>query len=166
MASAEPLQYDVKVSGLLPATGEPLPNGERPHWSPLAHTLIHGPAEAAVVAPPITVAQTAALGDWIEAHGKRLAYIYITHWHADHWLGTSELVARFPRTVVYASPATVRRITESTPRGAPARLWGPRAPGQLPATPTPLLPQPVPGGGFTVDGHPLVPVEAGHSDTD
>ena len=120
MASAEPLQYDVKVSGLLPATGEPLPNGERPHWSPLAHTLIHGPTEAALVDPPITVAQTAALGDWIEAHGRRLAYIYITHWHADHWLGTSELVARFPGAVVYASPATVRRMAESTPGGVPA----------------------------------------------
>jgi glyoxylase-like metal-dependent hydrolase (beta-lactamase superfamily II) len=166
MAPAEPLQYDVKVSGLLPATGEPLPNGERPHWSPLAHTLIHGPTEAALVDPPITVAQTAALGDWIEAHGRRLAYIYITHWHADHWLGTSELVARFPGTVVYASPATVRRMTESTPGGVPAALWPALFPGQLPATPIPLLAQPVPEAGFTVDGHPLIPVEAGHSDTD
>jgi hypothetical protein len=29
------LQYDVMISALLPASGPPLPNGERPHWSPL-----------------------------------------------------------------------------------------------------------------------------------
>lgn len=161
-----PLQYDVKVSGLLPAAGEPMPNGERPHWSPLSHTLIHGPSEAVLVDPPITVAQTAALGDWIAARGKRLAYIYITHWHADHWLGTGELAARFPGVTVYASRATVRRITESTPAGVPAPLWGSLFPGQLPPEPVPLLAQPVPDDGFTVDGHPLLSVEAGHSDTD
>jgi hypothetical protein len=96
MPANRTLEYDVKVSGLLPAAGQPMPNGERPRWSPLSHTLIHGPTEAVLVDPPITVAQTAAVGDWIAAHGRRLAYIYITHWHADHWLGTSELVARFP----------------------------------------------------------------------
>ncbi len=81
MPANRTLEYDVKVSGLLPAAGQPMPNGERPRWSPLSHTLIYGPAEAVLVDPP-------------------------------------------------------------------------------------LLAQPVPDGGFTVDGHPLVPVEAGHSDTD
>ena len=127
------LRYDVKVSGLLPAAGDPL--------------------------PPITVTQTAALGDWIEATGKRLAFIYITHWHADHWLGTGELVARFPGAVGCASPPPVRPLA----RGP---LWQALFPGQLPPAPIPLLAQPVPLEGFTVDGHPLIPVEAGHSDTD
>jgi glyoxylase-like metal-dependent hydrolase (beta-lactamase superfamily II) len=95
MPANSALQYDVKVSGLLPAAAEPPPNGERPHRSPLSHTLIHGPTEAVLVDPPITVAQTAALADWIAASGKRLACVYITHWHTDHWLGTGELVARF-----------------------------------------------------------------------
>ena len=42
MPASNELRYDVLISGLLPATGDPLPNGERPHWSPLSHTLIHG----------------------------------------------------------------------------------------------------------------------------
>jgi len=103
MSAGSQLSYDVLISGLLPASAEPLPNGDRPHWSPLSHTLIYGPTEAVVVDPPITVAQTTALADWIASFGRRLAYIYITHWHADHWLGTGELVKRFPGVTVYAT---------------------------------------------------------------
>jgi glyoxylase-like metal-dependent hydrolase (beta-lactamase superfamily II) len=166
MSAGNPLGYHVLVSGLLPAAGAPLPDGTRPRWSPLSHTLIHGPAEAALVDPPITVAQATALANWIEAFGKRLAYIYITHWHADHWLATSELAKRFPGVTVYASAATIDRMTKGTPGGVPAELWTGLFPGQLPEAPIPILAQPVPAAGFAVDGHLLIAVEAGHSDTD
>jgi glyoxylase-like metal-dependent hydrolase (beta-lactamase superfamily II) len=160
------LRYDVLVSGLLPASGEPLPNGERPHWSPLSHTLIHGPTEAALVDPPFTVAQATALADWIESFGTRLAFIYVTHWHADHWLAAGELARRFPGVTVYASTGTIDRMAKATPDGVPAGLWTALFPGQIPETPIPLLAEPVPEGGFTIDGELLVAVEAGHSDTD
>ena len=166
MAATSQLQYDVFVSGLLPAYDTPLPNGELPHWSPLSHTLIHGPAEAVLVDPPITVAQTTAVGDWVESFGKRLAYIYITHWHADHWLGTRQLTERFPGLTVYATGPTIARMIRGTPEGVPACPWTTLFPGQLPGTPIPILAEPVPADGFTVDGRPVVPVEAGHSDTD
>jgi hypothetical protein len=117
------LRYDLFVSGLLPASAPPAPNGEHPHWSPLSHTLIHGPAEAVVVDPPITVTQATALADWIESSGKRLTYIYITHWHADHWLTTGELARRFPGVTVYASEATIGRMVRATPDGVPDALW-------------------------------------------
>jgi glyoxylase-like metal-dependent hydrolase (beta-lactamase superfamily II) len=163
---ASTLQYDVLVSGLLPTSAPPMPDGERPHWSPLSHTLIHGPTEAVIVDPPITVAQTSALAEWIAAFGKRLAYVYITHWHADHWLGTSELATRFPGVTVYATEATIARMARATPEGVPSGSWSTLFPGQLPAAPIPLLAEPVPASGFAVDGHPLISVEAGHSDTD
>jgi glyoxylase-like metal-dependent hydrolase (beta-lactamase superfamily II) len=166
MSAASQLRYDVFVSGLLPAHDTPLPNGELPHWSPLAHTLIHGPAEAVLVDPPITVAQTTALGDWVESFGTRLAYIYITHWHADHWLGTRQLTQRFPGVTVYATGPTIARMIKATPEGVPAALWNSLFPGQIPASPIPVQAEPVPADGFTVDGHPVVAVEAGHSDTD
>jgi glyoxylase-like metal-dependent hydrolase (beta-lactamase superfamily II) len=166
MSATSPLQYDVRISPLLPASDAPLPTGEHPHWSPLSHTLIHGPTEAVLVDPPFAVASATALADWIESFGKRLAYIYITHWHADHWLTTGMLAERFPGVTVYASERTVGRMVASTPDGQPAGLWGTLFPGQLPRTPVPVLAEAVPAGGFTVDGHPVVPVEAGHSDTD
>jgi glyoxylase-like metal-dependent hydrolase (beta-lactamase superfamily II) len=160
------LQYRVLVSGLLPTSGGPLPDGTPPRWSPLAHTLIYGPTEAAVVDPPITVAQATALANWIEAFGRRLSYIYVTHWHADHWLATSELAKRFPDVTVYASGDTVTRMTESTPDGVPGALWTGLFPGQTPEAPVQILARPVPADGFSVDGHALVSIEAGHSDTD
>jgi glyoxylase-like metal-dependent hydrolase (beta-lactamase superfamily II) len=166
MPASSQLQYRVFVSGLLPFGGSPLPDGTRPRWSPLSHTLIFGPAEAVVVDPPITVAQATALANWIESFGKRLTYIYITHWHADHWLAASELAERFPGVTVHASAATIGRMVKSTPDGVPGALWTDGFPGQLPQTPIPILARPVPAGGFTVDGHPVVSVEAGHSDTD
>jgi glyoxylase-like metal-dependent hydrolase (beta-lactamase superfamily II) len=166
MVANAPLAYHVLVSGLLPATGSLLPDGTRPRWSPLSHTLIYGPTEAAVVDPPITVAQATGLANWIESFGRRLAFIYITHWHADHWLTTGTLAERFPGVTVYASEATIGRMTASTPDGVPAGLWNGLFPGQLPEAPIPILAEPVPAGGFTVDGQPLVAVEAGHSDTD
>jgi glyoxylase-like metal-dependent hydrolase (beta-lactamase superfamily II) len=166
MPPSSQLQYDVLVSGLLPANDAPLPNGERPFWSPLSHTLIHGPTEAAVVDPPITVAQTTALADWIASFGTRLTAIYITHWHADHWLGTRQLTERFPGVTVYATEATIARMIESTPDGQPSALWTSLFPGQLPDVPIPILAEPIPADGFTIDGDRVVAVEAGHSDTD
>ncbi|WP_433132340.1 MBL fold metallo-hydrolase [Micromonospora sp. CA-240977] len=160
------LRYDVLVSDLAPVQGADMPNGAQPHWSPLAHTLIHGAREAAIVDPPITVAQTDALADWIESFDKRLRYIYITHWHADHWLGTGRLMQRFPGAVAYASPRTVERITRSTPDGVPGAPWPSLFPGQLGDFPIETPIDPVPPDGFTVDGQQLVSVEAGHSDTD
>ena len=166
MSESSQLQYHVLISGLLPANDAPMPNGERPHWSPLSHTLIHGPAEAVLVDPPITVAQATALADWIESFGKRLAYIYITHWHADHWLSTGQLTARFPGVIVHATESTIARMTTSTPDGVPAGLWNTLFPGQLPDVPIPITAEPMPAGGITIDGHPLIAIEAGHSDTD
>jgi len=154
------LRFAVHVSPLIPVRGDTLPDGSRPHWSPLSHTLIAGPTEAAVVDPPVTVAQGDALGDWLTASGVRLKAIYLTHSHADHWLSTVRLLARFPSARVHASPRTAAAIFAP---GSPGPLWAALFPDQLPESPLDFEISPEP---FTVDGSPLVPVEVGHSDTD
>ncbi|QRP45764.1 MBL fold metallo-hydrolase [Amycolatopsis sp. FDAARGOS 1241] len=166
MSARSTLQYRVFISAPLPIHALPPAAGTQPQWSPLSHTLVFGPTEAALVDPPLTLAQARSLADWVEAFGKRLAHIYITHWHADHWLSTGELARRFPGVTVHASAATVDRMVKNTPDGVPAGTWAQWFPGQLPANPIPVLARPVPAGGFTVDGHTLVAVDAGHSDTD
>jgi hypothetical protein len=44
------------------------------------------------------------------------------------------------------------------------QLWDRIFPGQIPATP--VLAEPVPAGGFLLEGSPVVAVETGHTDTD
>lgn len=163
------LNYDVFVSPLAPVHDANLPNGAAPHWSPLAHTLVYGP-RTAVVDPPITRGQAAALGDWIAAHDRELTYIYVTHWHGDHWFGATELLRRFPRATVLASRLTSQRMRASVPDGAVPPLWTGLFPGQLDdgaaIAATAVAVEEVPADGFEVDGHRLVSIEAGHSDTD
>lgn len=52
--------------------------------------------------------------DWIEkvAPGRKLSYIYITHGHADHFLGLSQLTQRFPEAVAVATKATIQHIDQ------------------------------------------------------
>ena len=67
------------------------------------------PQRDQAVDPPITIAQTASLAEWIESHAKRLAWVYITHWHADHPPTWS------PGT--RTAPATMLRPTSAKPTG-------------------------------------------------
>jgi len=164
------LRYEVFVSDLAPVHGPTLPDGTGAHWSPLAHTLVYGPRSAALVDPPITRAQATALGDWIAAHDRRLAHIYITHWHGDHWFGTAELLRRFPDATVLAGPATRARVRASVADGVVPPLWTGLFPGQLSegaamaAAAEAILD--VPASGFEIDGHELHSIDTGHSDTD
>lgn len=159
------LNYEVTVSDLVPVAGDPVPNGDDPHWSPLAHTLIYGDTEAALVDPPITQAQTRRVGDWVERHGRHVTAIYITHAHADHWLGTALLLERFPDATVYAGAATAEKIAADTADDVPGALWTTLFPGQLPAH-VRFPVQTVPAEGFTIDGQVLHSIDAGHTDTD
>jgi glyoxylase-like metal-dependent hydrolase (beta-lactamase superfamily II) len=159
------LSYDVVVSPpVAQAAAEPLPGGGPRMWSPISSTLITGAREAVLVDPPLTIGQTAALGDRIEATGLRLTHIYVTHGHGDHWFGCEPLVRRFPGVTVYATAGTIAAMRRQGDARTRATFWEPRFPGQLP--PSPVLARPVPAGGFELAGEALVAVEVGHSDSD
>ena len=92
------LSYDVFVCDGVPRSRpERLPDGGPIVSSPLASTLILGERDAVLVDPPFTRDQTKQVGDWVERSGKRLAYIYSTHGHGDHWFGTGQLLRALPR---------------------------------------------------------------------
>lgn len=159
------LNYEVMVSDLIPVTGNPIPNGDAPHWSPLAHTLIYGDTEAVLVDPPITQEQTIRVAEWVERHGRQVTTIYITHAHADHWLGTAQLLEKFPDATVFAGAVTAEKITKDTADGVPGALWTALFSDRL-SSHVRFPVQTAPADGFTIDGQVLRSIEVGHTDTD
>jgi glyoxylase-like metal-dependent hydrolase (beta-lactamase superfamily II) len=166
MSTTSPTQlsYDVFVSdGPVWAGDERMPDGTPPTWSPLSSTLISGAQDAILVDPPFTRTQIQRVGDWVEQSGRRLAYIYATHGHGDHWFGTGELARRFPGVTIYATEGTIEVMRQ---QGGPSRerLFDRIFPGQIPASP--VLAEPIPAQGFLLEGNPVMAVETGHTDTD
>src|SRR5580700_10475246 len=91
------LHLDVYVAPMKPMRGAPARGpGDDPMWSPMSSTLIHGEQDAVLVDTLVAFDQVDALADWVQGFGKRLTAIYITHGHADHWIGLSRLLERFP----------------------------------------------------------------------
>jgi glyoxylase-like metal-dependent hydrolase (beta-lactamase superfamily II) len=161
--AASPLSYEVFVSdGVQRARGE-LPNGDPIVSSPVSSTLIYGEQEAVVADVPFTREQIERVGDWIEQSGKRLAYIYVTHGHGDHWFGSAQLVKRFPGATVYATEGTIEVMRKQAGDGR-EQLWDRVFPGLIPESP--ILAQRVPVDGFLLEGNVIQAVEVGHTDTD
>jgi len=157
------LSYDVFVSDGVPRVTElRMPDGSALVSSPVSSTLIYGDRDAVLADPSWTVAQTERLCDWIERSGKRLAFIYVTHGHGDHWFGTAQILRRFPGATVYATEGTIRKMHQQA--GSRAVSWDNNFPGQI--GDTPVLAQPVPAAGIELEGNRLHAIEVGHTDTD
>jgi len=152
------LTYDVFVNEPPPQDGL-LPNGEPKAFSPTASTLIMGAEDAVLTDPGMTIAQAQILGDWVESKGRRVTDIFITHGHGDHWFAAGPLVERFGARVV-ASPGTIAQMEFSA--ATRPLLWDKVYSG-LP--PTPVTAVAVPDNRFTLEGHELVIVEVGDSDS-
>ena len=159
------LSYQVLVSDGVPRKIDlRLPNGDGIVSSPISTTLIHREHEAVLVDPPLTHSQIAQVADGVARSGKRLAFVYITHAHPDHWFGTATLLDRFgdADTVVYATEGTVQRMREQLKSKDEGFA------NSFPGVPenTPVLAVPVPAEGFQLEGRLLKAVETGHTDTD
>src|SRR3546814_19395029 len=95
------LSYDVFVADPIPQNvTELVPNGDKREFSPLSITMVAGERDAVLVDPPMTMAQTADVGEWIDASGMNLTHIFVTHGHGDHWFGAAELAERFDAKVI------------------------------------------------------------------
>jgi glyoxylase-like metal-dependent hydrolase (beta-lactamase superfamily II) len=133
-------------------------------WSPITSTLIIGRRDAVLIDPPLTTTQAAEVGDWIEASGRRLRQIYITHGHGDHWFAGIALQQRFPGVTVRATGGTTKLMEAQNDPDFRAEFWDRVFPGQLPAGELDV--SIVEEDGFELDGVALVPVEVGHTDTE
>jgi glyoxylase-like metal-dependent hydrolase (beta-lactamase superfamily II) len=153
------ITYEVFINEPAPQDGF-LPNGEPKLFSPQASTLIYGNKDAVLTDPGMTADQARVLGDWVAGHGRNLTHIFVTHGHGDHWFGAGPLVQRFGARVV-ASAGTIAQM--HTAVATRPLLWDKVYPG---IPPSPVTAVTVANNRFELEGHELVIVEVGHSDSD
>jgi glyoxylase-like metal-dependent hydrolase (beta-lactamase superfamily II) len=135
-----------------------LPNGGQ--FSPTTSTLLTGPSEAVLVDAQYIESDVAELVRRIEASGRTLTTIYITHAHADHYFGLERLLDRFPKARAVALPSVVADI-ESSHEAARAQ-WREMFGGE--ALDDTVVPEPLDGTVMTIDGEPLHAVAVGQAD--
>jgi glyoxylase-like metal-dependent hydrolase (beta-lactamase superfamily II) len=158
------LGYEVFVNdGVRRERDMRLPDGSPIVSSPVASSLVLGENDAVLVDPPFTYDQIDRVGDWIERSGKRLAYIYATHGHGDHWFGADRIIRRFPGATAYATEKTIAMMHQQATVGR-AQRWDVDFPGLIPDSP--VVFESIPAAGFMLEGHRCEAVEVGQTDTD
>jgi len=159
------LHWDVFVTPGIPYESLDLPPGTQQRmWSPMASTLIYGERDAVLVDAFMTIEQAHALGEWVEAHGKHLTTIYVTHGHGDHFFGASTVLQQFPRARLVATPDVVKMMRQQASPQSLASFWTPRFPGQI--ADQLVLAEELTDNVIDLEGHDLVVVPLGHTDTD
>lgn len=158
------LKWDVFVAKRQGVTRDLPPGKEQWMWVPTSSTLIYGRRDAVLVDALLTVEQTQALVEWVAASGKNLTTIYVTHGHGDHFFGLAALLDRFPNARAVATPDVVKVMRKQASREYVATFWKPRYPTQIPERL--VIAEELKGNVIDLEGHELVAVEVGHTDTD
>ena len=158
------LKWDVFVAKRQGVTRDLPPGKEQWMWVPTSSTLIYGRRDAVLVDAFLTVEQTQALVEWVAASGKNLTTIYVTHGHGDHFFGLGALLDRFPNARAVATPDVVKVMHKQASPEYVATFWKPRYPTQIPERL--VIAEELKGNVIDLEGHELVAVEVGHTDTD
>lgn len=159
------LNWEVFVTPGIPIVTPDRPSGVREtFFQALASTLIYGVRDAVLVDAFMTVKQANALADWVASKGKNLTTIYITHGHGDHWFAVGTLLERFPNARVVATPNTVKVMRQNASPEMLEGAWKPGFPGQIPTNL--VIAEELKGNVIDLEGHELVALELGHTDTD
>jgi glyoxylase-like metal-dependent hydrolase (beta-lactamase superfamily II) len=75
--------------------------------------LILGPEECLLVDAQLLLSEAEQVADRIQAEGRRLTCVYITHGHPDHYFGSGVFRRRFPGVRVLALPTVIDDIAAS-----------------------------------------------------
>jgi len=139
------------------------PGKEDLAWLASTVTLIYGERDAVLVDNFLSVQHSQELADWLAESGKHLTTIYITHGHADHFLGLKLLLDRFPDARAFATASTVAVMQKEIQPDYLKSFWERRFPGQVPSELA--LPEVLEGDTLYLEGEELKVVQLGHTDT-
>ncbi|MFH5186588.1 MBL fold metallo-hydrolase [Paenibacillus sp. TAB 01] len=142
-----------------------LPAGvdESLQWVANTATLIYGENDAVLVDTFTTVEHNKQLLDWIVASGKNLTHIYITHPHGDHFFGIDIIQSKFPNAKAISTAESVKGMPHQISDFARESFWERLFPGQIPDTL--VAAEALEGNEFELEGHKLVVVDTGFTDT-
>jgi len=158
------LTWEVFMTPGIPVvTPDRPPGADKTVFQAMAATLIFGHQDAILVDAFMTVKQATALAEWVASKGKNLTTIYITHGHGDHWFGVGTILEHFPSAKVVATSNTIGVMRVNASQEMLEGVWNPAFPGLIP---TNLVVADQIDGSIALEGHELVPVELGHTDTD
>jgi len=161
--AAAQLEYRV-FTATRPGLTPDIPAGyESLAWVANSATLIYGTRDAVLVDTFLTLDQSVQLADEVAASGKNLTYVYITHGHGDHFFGLDALKHRFPDVRAVATAAVIDRIAGQLEPDMLEGFWRQRFPGQIPDEPA--VPESLDGASIELEGHALIPIDTGYTDT-
>jgi glyoxylase-like metal-dependent hydrolase (beta-lactamase superfamily II) len=157
------LQWEVLTIKRPSLTRDLPPGKEELMWVANSSTLIYGERDAVLVDTFLTTEQSKTLLDWVVARGKNLTAIYITHGHGDHFFGLASLLERFPRAKALATPEIVKAMQDQLSPASVDNFWRRLFPGEIPDRL--LVAEPLEGNALELEGHKLVAINAGRTDT-
>jgi glyoxylase-like metal-dependent hydrolase (beta-lactamase superfamily II) len=132
-------------------------------WPPSTSTLIWNDDGGLLVDALITQAESEQLAQWVVDHGCPLTTIYVTHPHADHFLGLPAVVAAFPGATAVALPGAIAGLQGQVSPAA-MQVWGGFFPSQL--TTEPIVPEALSGTALAIGDEVAALVPVGATDTD
>lgn len=86
-------------------------------WPPTTSTLISDDGGALLVDCLITEQEGRDLATWVTSHDREPGYVYITHPHADHFLGLPQILAAFPQARPVALAESIPAMEEQISPG-------------------------------------------------
>jgi glyoxylase-like metal-dependent hydrolase (beta-lactamase superfamily II) len=132
-------------------------------WVANSSTLIWGERDAVLVDTYLTKEHAQVQADWIAASGRNLIAIYITHGHGDHFFGLAPLLEHFPRARAVALPQVVEAMRAQLSPASIDGFWRKLFPGEI--ADRLLVAEPLEDGRIELEGHLLLAVETGRTDT-
>ncbi|KKP05337.1 metallo-beta-lactamase superfamily protein [Trichoderma harzianum] len=101
------------------------PDTESFEFSPTAFTLITTQDGAVLVDAPTTPSQGEEVAKWVKSiiADKKLAYLYITHGHGDHFFAAEVIQKYYPEARILATPQTYAQMQENLDKKMYEGLW-------------------------------------------
>ncbi|MGF2685842.1 MBL fold metallo-hydrolase [Marinobacter sp. DUT-3] len=118
---------------------------------PVSSTLITGERDAILIDAQFSNSEAQELVELIQASGKNLTTIFISHGDPDFYFGLDTLTRAYPEAKVLATPETVAYIEKS--REPKLAYWGPILKDSAPERT--VVPEALQGDSLTLEGQSL-----------